>query len=92
MRSEPDFEAITAQHIKVYDRQNYDKGIVGYVMRRGHEILDRSALYDPLSSIIEVGAGSGVHLSFRQTPFRPLSITDSNDQMLTVAKSKHEGA
>jgi phosphatidylethanolamine/phosphatidyl-N-methylethanolamine N-methyltransferase len=91
MRSEPDFAEITGKCVEQYDAANYSKGMVGYVMRRGHEILDRTATYDTTSSIIEVGAGSGVHLSFVKRPFGRYVLTDGSDDMLTRARAKHAG-
>ena len=89
MRSEPDFAEITGKYVEQYDAANYSKGMVGYVMRRGHEILDRTANYDTTSSIIEIGAGSGVHLSFVKRPFSRYVLTDGSDDMLTQARTKH---
>jgi phosphatidylethanolamine/phosphatidyl-N-methylethanolamine N-methyltransferase len=91
MRSEPDFAEMTGKYIEQYDAANYNKGVVGYVMRRGHEILDRTATYEATSSIIEVGSGPGIHLSFVMRPFGRYVLTDESDDMLTQARAKHAG-
>ena len=46
MRREPDFGALSAKFVEHYDMANYGKGMVGYVMRRGHEILDQTDTYN----------------------------------------------
>ena len=91
MRREPDFGALSAKCVEQYDAANYSKGMAGYVMRRGHEILDKTAAYDTTSSIIEIGAGSGIHLSFVQRPFRRYVLTDGSDDMLAHARVRHAG-
>lgn len=89
MRSEPDFSLLTEKYVGAYDAANYSGGLVAYVMRRGHEILDKTAEYNETTSIIEVGAGSGVHLSFVKRPFGKYVLTDGSDDMLALAQAKH---
>lgn len=91
MRAEPDFAALTQKYVEQYDGANYNKGAVGYIMRRGHEILDKMATYDRSSSIIEVGAGSGMHLSYVKRPFGRYVLTDGDENMLSQARARHAG-
>jgi ubiquinone/menaquinone biosynthesis C-methylase UbiE len=89
MRLEPDFSEMTRRYVAHYDAANYGHSLASYVMRRGHEILDRTATYDARSSILEVGAGPGMHLSFVRGPFNRYVVTDGSEDMVKQARAKH---
>jgi ubiquinone/menaquinone biosynthesis C-methylase UbiE len=60
-------------------------------MRRGHELLDKGAPWNEAAEVIEVGAGSGVHLEHVRSPYASYLITDTSEDMLAAAKARHAG-
>ena len=68
-----------------YERENYGKGLAGYVLRRSHALVEEQfpgAVHFP--QVLEVGAGSGVHLGFVQHTFERYLMTDASDAMLRL--------
>src|SRR5262249_30842374 len=68
-----------------YERENYGKGLSGYVLRRSHALVENqfsTAVHFP--QVLEVGAGSGVHLGFVRHTFERYLMTDASEAMLRL--------
>ena len=74
----------------VYDDSNYASPIQATVMRASHRLVERrlpeTATY---SKVLEIGAGTGEHLSFVRHSFGEYTLTDSDSATLEVAKKKN---
>jgi phosphatidylethanolamine/phosphatidyl-N-methylethanolamine N-methyltransferase len=66
-----------------YERANYGSGLGGRVMRRSHELVEVPFGADVhFSRVLEVGAGSGVHIRYIRHSFDEYVMTDMSDAML----------
>jgi phosphatidylethanolamine/phosphatidyl-N-methylethanolamine N-methyltransferase len=66
-----------------YEAANYGSGLAGFVMRRSHELIEKS--FGPncsFGTVLEVGAGSGVHIQFVRHRFSRYVMTDFSQHML----------
>jgi SAM-dependent methyltransferase len=73
----------------VYDESNYAEGLQGFVMRAGHRLSERrfgpSTRFD---RVLEVGAGTGVHLQFVRHAYSEYHVTDLDPKALDVARGR----
>jgi SAM-dependent methyltransferase len=68
-----------------YERENYDKGMSGYVLRRSHALIEYpfpETVHFP--QVLEIGAGSGIHLGFVRHTFERYLMTDASEAMLRL--------
>ena len=76
----------------VYDDINYSSPVQSLVMRAGHRIAEKAfgdqAHFD---RVLEIGAGTGEHLSFVRHSFGEYILTDLDPKPLEVAKNKLTG-
>ena len=66
-----------------YETANYSAGLTGYVMRKGHMLLEQD--FGPevhFHSVVEVGAGPGIHLDFVRHTFSHYLLTDASKSMI----------
>lgn len=83
MKPVPGPDEIHALWAEDYGGRNYDKGLAAKILYRTHAIIEKP-LKDrmDLRSIIEVGAGSGIHTRFVRHPFDTYLLTDRSDVFL----------
>lgn len=74
----------------IYDNSNYSSSLQRKVMHSSHRLLEKN--FDSqlnFARVIEVGAGTGEHLSFVRHRFDEYVLTDLDSETLEVAKAKH---
>src|SRR5690606_10308818 len=70
---------------------NYGRSLAGILMQMGHRASEKA--FDSnrhFPSVLELGAGSGVHLGYVRHSFDQYLMTDSSEQML--AQLEHTSA
>lgn len=80
---EPSYEAYVKQWAELYEGQNYDAGLTGYFLKKSHEWSERP--FGPevhFGRVLEVGAGTGVHVRFVRHSFDEYVLTDLNPPLL----------
>lgn len=73
----PDHDAFRRQWAELYNAKNYDQGLAAYFLRKSHEWAE--AEYGPdahFPRIVEIGAGTGVHLRYVRHAFDEYVMTD----------------
>lgn len=66
-----------------YEGANYGPGLAGWVLRKSHALVEEPFGPDKrFDRVIEVGAGSGVHLSYVRHGFGTYLMTDGSAAML----------
>jgi ubiquinone/menaquinone biosynthesis C-methylase UbiE len=86
MRDAPSDEL---SYIQNYDVNNCERTLAGFFLHRSHELLENTLPKGgPYNRILEVGAGTGHHLSYVKPDFQQYVMTDGNDTMLEIASRK----
>ncbi|MEA2820177.1 MAG: phosphatidylethanolamine/phosphatidyl-N-methylethanolamine N-methyltransferase [Bradyrhizobium sp.] len=71
-----------------YEQENYGPGLAGWVLKRSHALVeqpfDGSCRFE---RVIEVGAGSGVHIKYVRHDYGEYVMTDGSDAMLDQMRS-----
>jgi len=76
----------TTEYSEKYEAVNYDSGLSGWVMRASHSLIERPYGSEArFNRVLEVGAGSGVHLKYVRHSFSEYWLTDFSQQMLDQA-------
>lgn len=79
----------SSDHAGDYERENYQKGLAGRVLKRSHSLVERElAGQSNFSRVLEVGCGTGLHPAFVRHGFDAYCLTDASDDMLQIAKSR----
>lgn len=89
MRPDPDYDAYLTQWAALYEGKNYDEGLAGYYLGKSHEWCERA--FGPerhVPRVLEVGAGTGVHLRYIRHGFDEYVMTDLNAPFLDSAVLK----
>lgn len=75
----------------IYDDLNYSGGLQGFVMRSGHFTSEKkwNDKYK-FNRVLEIGSGTGEHLSFVKHSFDEYILSDHNEAALMVARKKHK--
>jgi phosphatidylethanolamine/phosphatidyl-N-methylethanolamine N-methyltransferase len=77
MRSDPNYEQYLARWAEIYETKSYEQGLAGYFLKKSHEWAERS--FGPethFSKVLEVGAGTGIHLRYVRHSFDEYWVTD----------------
>lgn len=78
-----------------YESANYGPGLAGWVLRTSHALVEAPFASDMrFDRVIEVGAGSGVHLRYVRHTFGEYLMTDGSAAMLEqipAERRKHTG-
>lgn len=83
MKDDPP-EIWTGDYAEKYEGANYGAGLAGYVMRRSHELVEYPFGKDvEFGKVLEVGAGSGVHIRSVRHQFEEYVLTDFSTDMLS---------
>jgi len=91
MRPSPSPESHQA-FIDNYDHAN-QRTLAGWFIQRGHRLLERTLPRNvPHARVLEVGAGTGHHVNHLDRPYQAYFMTDHDERMLGIAKSKFETA
>ncbi len=65
-----------------YESVNYGKSLAGFVLRRSHMLIEKPYTEtSKFSRVLEVGAGSGVHVRFVRHQFDEYVMTDGSEDM-----------
>jgi len=86
MRADPDHGDYLRRWADTYEHSNYDSGLSGYFLRKSHlwsENAFGSDVHFP--KVLEVGAGTGVHLSYVRHTFAEYWMTDLHTPFLEKA-------
>lgn len=90
MRQDPDFKEYHSNFSKGYEKNNYNNNLTGFFMKKGHVCCEKDFTSDSFfETVVEVGAGTGVHLDFVNHGAKTYYLTDGSDEMLALAKQKH---
>lgn len=83
------YEEYMGKWTKIYENTNYDSGLTGYFLKKSHEWsekdFDTTMKFD---KVLEVGAGSGMHLNYVQHQFDIYYVTDLHESFISQAKLK----
>ena len=95
MRKDPDYREYLNSWASLYEKNNYDEGLVGYFLTKSHEWSEHQ--FGPnfhFSKVLEVGAGTGMHIKFVKHSYNEYHITDLNPSFLekvnTTIKDKYQ--
>lgn len=92
MRADPDHDDYLARWSKLYESSNYDAGLAGWFLRKSHEWCERPFGPDRhFPRVIEVGAGTGVHVGHVRHGFDEYLMTDLNAPVLGAAAARAGG-
>jgi len=83
MKPDPDYDDFTKQWAALYQDQNYDSGLTGYFLRKSHAWAE--AAFGPevhFGKVLEVGAGTGMHIKFIRHSYDEYWITDRNQPLM----------
>lgn len=93
---DPDFDQYMQQWAALYEGKNYDAGLTGYFLKKSHEWSESRFGPDRhFSRVLEVGAGTGMHLRYIRHSFDEYLLTDLNPPLadrITLPASASEGA
>ncbi|MDP5238445.1 class I SAM-dependent methyltransferase [Uliginosibacterium sp. 31-16] len=80
-----------ARFADVYDESNYASPLQSAVMRASHRLTEKKFNErDHFARVLEIGAGTGEHLSFVRHGFDEYVLTDLDAKTLDVAKNKSD--
>ena len=83
MKPDPDHTEYLRQWSALYERNNYDEGLAGYFLTKSHEWSERVfGDADFFGNVLEVGAGTGIHIKSVRHRFDSYIISDLNDVFL----------
>jgi ubiquinone/menaquinone biosynthesis C-methylase UbiE len=80
---DPDLDEYLQRWTGAYEGANYDQGLAAWFLRRSHLWCEQA--FGPerrFDEVVEVGAGTGVHIDFVRHAFRRYLITDLSTGML----------
>lgn len=87
IRPDPDFDEYHRRWASVYEANNYSGGLAGRVLLRTHRLIEID--FGPerhMEKVLEVGAGTGVHLPFVRHGFGTYVMTDGSSEVLDRAR------
>lgn len=74
---------------ELYDESNYSSPLQSHLMRASHKLVEkRFDARDHFTKVIEIGAGTGEHLTFVRHRFDEYILTDCDSQTIEVAERK----
>lgn len=77
---------------EVYDESNYSSPFQSFAMRASHRLAEKAfSAQDHFDRVLEIGAGTGEHLSFVRHHFNEYILSDLDSKALDVAKVKLVG-
>lgn len=93
MKPDPSHEEYVRRWAELYESLNYNQGMAGYFLGKSHEWCERAfSSDDHFPRVVEVGAGTGVHIGYVRHGFDEYVMTDLNPPMLDKIRSEgHSG-
>jgi ubiquinone/menaquinone biosynthesis C-methylase UbiE len=80
---DPDYDAYLAQWALLYQGKNYDSGLTGYFLRKSHEWSESVwGKGQHFSRVLEVGAGTAMHIKYVRHSFDEYYLTDLNPPLM----------
>jgi ubiquinone/menaquinone biosynthesis C-methylase UbiE len=77
----------------MYDDANYSSPLQRFVMNASHKLTERAfGPADNFGKVLEIGAGTGVHLGFVRHRFQEYILSDMDHRMLAIAKAQIDAA
>jgi SAM-dependent methyltransferase len=87
MKADPDHAAYLRQWADLYEKNNYDQGLAGFFLNKSHEWSEKPfTAADRFPRVLEVGAGTGVHIGYVRHAFDEYISTDLNPPFLDKMK------
>lgn len=83
MKPDPNYADYIKQWTDLYQGQNYDTGLTGYFLKKSHAWCE--ADFGPsirFGRVLEVGAGTGMHLKFIRHAYDEYWITDRSQPLM----------
>lgn len=78
----------SAENAGDYEQTNYGTGLSAFVMRSSHALIEKEFGDDAyFSRVLEVGAGSGVHVNYVRHRFDEYTMSDASEAMLRQIKT-----
>lgn len=88
MKADPSHEQYVQRWSELYEDLNYNSGMAGYFLKRSHYWCEsRFSDADYFPRVVEVGAGSGIHIDYVRHRFDEYVMTDLNPPMLDRIQS-----
>jgi len=89
----PDYDEYLKQWAAMYEGKNYNSGLSGYFLQKSHKWAESDWNEQKhFSQVLEVGAGTGIHINYVNHSFDKYIMTDLNpplmDQIL-LNNTKH---
>ena len=92
MRTEPDYDEYLVKWAALYEGKNYDEGLAGYFLTKSHVWCETAfGENDYFPRVLEVGAGTGIHVKHVRHRFDEYVMTDLNQPFLDSAIAREEG-
>ena len=92
MRTEPDHDAYLVKWAALYEGKNYDEGLAGYFLTKSHVWCEAAFDGDDhFPRVLEVGAGTGIHVNHVRHGFDEYVMTDLNQPFLDAAVAREKG-
>jgi ubiquinone/menaquinone biosynthesis C-methylase UbiE len=89
----PDFDLMTSAWAGNYDQSNYDDNMASSVLRRSHMLLEKRFGPDTaFDQVLEIGAGTMVHLGFIRHRFARYVASDGNAALIEAAGRRPQRA
>jgi phosphatidylethanolamine/phosphatidyl-N-methylethanolamine N-methyltransferase len=85
----PDYDALARRWLANYDQSNYGSGPAGFVLATTHSLLERPFGPDTVfPEVLEVGAGTLVHLRTVRHRYRRYIASDSDQAVLDKVRTQ----
>lgn len=94
MRDDPDFQAYRDQWFRQYDALNYGTNLSSRILLSTHRLIEKPfSPSDHFGRVLEVGAGTAIHLKFVRHRFDEYVITDLAGETIdrAMANEWHDG-
>jgi ubiquinone/menaquinone biosynthesis C-methylase UbiE len=92
MKKDPDYNEYLGNWSELYEEKNYEKGLSGYYLSKSHQWCEQYfGSHIHMNNILEVGAGTGIHLEYVRHSFDNYTITDFNTEFLEKLTSLEYG-
>lgn len=83
------YEEYMDKWTKIYQNTNYNTGLVGYFLKKSHEWSEKKFNETvKFNKVLEVGAGSGIHINYVKHQFNEYYMTDLHDSFIVQAEDK----
>lgn len=94
MKPDPNYEEYIKQWTNLYQNKNYDSGLSGFFLKKSHEWSELNFGSNiHFNKVLEVGAGSGMHIKYVKHTFDEYWMTDQSIDFLDkIDISKNERA